>query len=450
MRRLDLLLLCDFPDRTGDTVRDHVRALERFSRHRVRVEKVRLADVSPYIDFARFDGIIIHYTLTASYETYVSSAFRDRLKAFRGLKAMFIQDEYRFVNRTIAAMREIGIHLLFTCVPAPEIEKVYPSQSLPGVVKINVLTGYVPEELTRRAVPSFAERPIDIGYRGRKLPMWLGRLGQEKWQIAARVQADAACYGLVTDISFLEKDRIYGEDWIEFIAHCKAMLGVESGASVFDFTGELQRRVEAHLARCPDASFDEIERTYLGEHEGKISLNQISPRCFEAAALRSLMILYEGNYSGILVPLRHYVPLKKDHSNMAEIVALLRQEDKAAAIVDRAYREIALNERYSFKQSVAEFDAAVERRLEPAMMRAIHGYSRFTLALARARCLLTPWYLRRLWSSVSRYPHLALRFLFVRVCLGWLPPSRREAIRDRIRRWRGIDVPKTDDVGAKP
>ena len=225
MRPLDLLLLCDFPARTGDTVRDHIRALERFSRHRVRVENVRLGDVSPYVDFSRFDGIIIHYTLTASYDTYVSRSLRDRLKAFNGLKAQFIQDEFRFVNSTIAAMREIGVNLLFTCVPEPEIEKVYPSAALPGVAKVNVLTGYVPEALTRRQVPPLSERPIDIGYRGRKLPMWLGRLGQEKWQIADRVKADAARFGLVTDISYLEKDRIYGDGWIDFVSRCKAMLG---------------------------------------------------------------------------------------------------------------------------------------------------------------------------------------------------------------------------------
>lgn len=450
MRPLDLLLLCDFPARTGDTVRDHIRSLERFSRHNIRIENVRLADVSPYIDFSRFDGIVIHYTLTASYDTYVSRSLRDRLAAFKGLKALFIQDEYRFVNGTIATMREIGVNLLFTCVPEPEIEKVYPADALPGVAKVNVLTGYVPEALTRRPVPPYSQRPIDIGYRGRKLPMWLGRLGQEKWRIAERVQSDAARYGLVTDISYLEKDRIYGDGWINFICSCKATLGVESGASVFDFTGEIQRNVEAHVARHPDASFEEIERTYLAEQEGRIRLNQISPRCFEAAALRTLMILYEGDYSGVLVPWRHYVPLKKDHSNMAEVAALLRQEDRVAEIVDRAYREVALNERYSFKQSVMDFDAAVERRMEPPMLRAGDGYDPVALVLARARGVMTRWYARVLWSRLSYYPEMAAHHFFVRVCLGWLPPKKREAIRDRIRRWRGIEVGKAGDLQAKP
>ena len=94
------------------------------------------------------------------------------------------------------------------------------------------------------------------------------------------------------------------------------MLGVESGASVFDFTGEIQSKVEQYEKENPGADFYEIRDKFFKKEDGKISLNQISPRCFEAAALKTLMILYEGEYSGILVPWRHYVPLKKDHSNI--------------------------------------------------------------------------------------------------------------------------------------
>lgn len=449
MRLLELLLLCNFPPRTGDTVRDHICALEHYSRHQVCVQGVTLGDISPFIDLSRFDGVIIHYTLIACSNDYIAPKLRARLRAFSGLKAMFIQDEYRFVGKTIAAMREIGVNLLFTCVPELEIEKVYPSRVLPGVVKVNVLTGYVPEALTRRKVPPPAERPIDVGYRGRKLPMWLGRLGQEKWQIAERFEADAARAGLVTDIAYREQDRIYGEGWIDFTARCKAMLGVESGASVFDFTGEIERNVASHLARHPDATFDEVEKLYFANEEGRIRLNQISPRCFEAAALRTLMILYEGGYSGILAPWRHYVPLKKDHSNMAEIVEVLRNPERVTEIVDRAFREVALDPRYSFKEAVAAIDVAMERRMEPEMWRGANGYSALGLGMARAGGFFTSWFVRVLWSRLSYYAQVVVRILFVRVCLGWLPPTKREEIRNRIRRWRGIDVPETRNAGAR-
>ncbi|MBT8506740.1 hypothetical protein B1F79_04690 [Coxiella-like endosymbiont of Rhipicephalus sanguineus] len=51
----------------------------------------------------------------------------------------------------------------------------------------------------------------------------------------------------------------------------------------------------------------------------KIDYNQISPRHFEAVATKTLQILYEGEYSNILKPWVHYVPLKKDYSNFDEV-----------------------------------------------------------------------------------------------------------------------------------
>src|SRR5690606_11640045 len=152
-------------------------------------------------------------------------------------------------------------------------------------------------------------------------------------------------YGLVCDISYREEDRLYGNAWIKFLSRCKAVLGVESGASVFDFTGDIQRNVERHLARDPTATFETLRDLYFRDAEGKISLAQISPRSFESAALRTLMILYDGEYSGILVPWRHYVPLRKDHSNMDEVVAALRDPVRCREIVDCAYREVALDPR---------------------------------------------------------------------------------------------------------
>lgn len=393
-----------------------------------------LGELSPWVDLARFDGVIIHNTLLAWSDRFISEATRARLRAFTGLKAMFIQDEYSLIDRTVAAIRDLGITLLFTCVPEPEIDKVYSPQALPGVIKVNVLTGYVPVNLLGRAVPAPSERPIDIGYRGRQLPAYLGRLGQEKAQIADRILADAPKYGLVTDISCREENRLYGAAWIDFMSRCKAMLGAESGASVFDFTGEIERRVRAHLRRHPDASYEELDRLYLAEHEGKIRLNQISPRCFEAAALRTLMVLYEGDYSGILLPWRHYVPLKKDHSNMAEIVAIVRDPVRIADITERAYQEIALDPRYSYANAIAIVDRAIDAAFRVEMMARQKAYSDVAFRLAYLAGV-------RAWSRrLSRIAVERVRWPFIHVALGWMSEPGRERVRDRIRKWRGIEA----------
>src|SRR5579871_544849 len=138
--RLQILLLCDYRENIAATVREHIDSLIGFSAHRIRKVSI-LGDLPPRLDLDHFDAVVVHYSLIACHDSYVSAASRRALADFGGLKAIFIQDEYRFVDATIAAMREIGVDVLFTCVPAPEIEKVYPSERLPGVIKVNVLTG---------------------------------------------------------------------------------------------------------------------------------------------------------------------------------------------------------------------------------------------------------------------------------------------------------------------
>jgi hypothetical protein len=365
-RPLRLLLLCDFQQGTASTIIDHVFALKEFSEHSISIFNSR-GDISRKFELNGFDGIIIHYSLVACLDTYIGPNIRAAIREFSGLKVAFVQDDYRWINQTIDALRDLGIHVLFGLVPSEIIDQVYSPEKLPGVVREAVLAGCVPEELTKRVVPLLADRPIDVGYRARKLPAWLGSLGQEKWLIADRFQRDAGQFGLVCDLSTREEDRIYGEQWIEFLSNCKAVIGTESGSSICDFTGEIQRSVEAHLVVRPDESFEILRDLYFKDEDGRIVLSVISPRCFEAAALRTLMILYEGYYSGRLQPWRHYVPLKKDHSNMAEVVEVLRDHKRAQAIVDTAFLEVALNPENNFATMVRQIDQAINRAFREEM-----------------------------------------------------------------------------------
>lgn len=381
LKSLQLLLLCDFSKETAGTIIDHIFGLKELSAHRIHEFSFR-GEIPRTLNLDRFDGVVIHYSLVACLDSYIGPKTRARIRGYRGLKVAFVQDDYRFINETVAALRDLGVHVLFGLAPPDIIDDVYSPAMLPGVIRETVLAGYVPERLTRLNVPPLAERSIDIGYRARKLPAWLGSHGQEKWIIADKILKDAPQFGLKCDISTKEEDRIYGDAWIEFIINCKAFIGTESGSGVCDFTGEIQRRVEEHVAREPDVSFEALRELYFKDDDGRLMMNVISPRCFEAAALRTLMVLYEGHYSGRLIPWRHYVPLKKDHSNMTEVVEVLRDTKRAQAIVDTAFREVALNPENSFGAMVRQVDRAINRAFRLEMARSKLPYSEETLAVA--------------------------------------------------------------------
>lgn len=343
------------------TVTEYLDALHKYSKHQVH-EISMLHDFPSQIDLDKFDVVITHYSLSLGplLYHYLGNDLVEKLKCFKGLKAAFLQDEYREIRTYWKHLNELNIDVLFSCVPDHEIEKVYPEAEVPNLRVVNVLTGYVPEPLTQLDVQEVKDRPIDVSYRTRKMPYWLGRLGYEKWLIADEFYNRAKDSGLNLDLSYQEGERLYGEAWTNFVASSKAVLGVESGASIIDFDGKLEHRVEEYVARHPEASYDEVHNKFLKPYEGSLELHQISPRCFEAAALRTPMVLFEGNYSGILEPNRHYIPLTKDFSNFEEVLLKLKDNKYLQELSERTYHEVALNEQYSYASFISIIDSALE------------------------------------------------------------------------------------------
>lgn len=427
--RKHLLLICDYGANSAGTIVDHVLAFPRYSRHRIWVLN-RLGDLPVGLKLERFDGIIIHYSIVISHDHFLTKRARAAIRHFRGFKAVFVQDDYRWINRTVAAMAYLRVNAIFCLAPQEIVDAVYSPQILPNVRKTTVLAGYVPEALTRIEPKPYGEREIDVGYRARKLSAWVGSHAQEKWQIADRFLRDAPRYGLICDISCREEDRIYGDRWIEFLRNCRAVLGTESGSSVCDFTGEIQRQVEAHERRDPNVSFETLRDLYFKDVDGKIMMNVVSPRCFEAAALRTLMILYEGKYSGTMVPWRHYVPLRKDHSNMDEVVAVLRDSDRWSEIVERAYREVALNPQYTYRAMVERFDQVASDMMSTLPGRSHTAYDEAGFAKA---CSLSAAFLGG--DAVIGVQTLAKQF--ERRLQGWLAtlvaPIRSRRLRSVLR-----------------
>lgn len=383
--KLNILVLCNRPVRNADasTITDHLNAIQNCG-HNV-LELSFLRNLPARLDLDRFDVIVIHYSIALGYmsDHYISPVTRKKVAAFKGLKTVFIQDEYRSIDSVLKILSELDVGLLFTCIPTPEIEKVYPAAQLPNTVRLNTLTGYVPKALLAYPRLPTAARSVDVGYRTRKPPFWLGELGYEKWTISDRFEKAADGKGLVLDLSYDESARIYGAKWTEFVAGCRAMLGVESGASVFDFEGSLQQRVDSYVAENPDTTFQAVHERFLAPYEGLIRHNQISPRCFEAAALSTVMVLYEGEYSGILLPWRHFIPLKKDFSNFEEVLAAIRDPQRMQQMADDTFNEVAMNPAYSYERFGQEFAQAVSASFARAgLKRADNPYSTVGFRLA--------------------------------------------------------------------
>ena len=352
------------------TVREHLKACQRYSANDVTYIPAAndwgvKSNIEFFgdIDFALFDAVIVHYSIRLSLPHHLNENLAEALHDFNGLKVLFIQDEYEFVERARTWMDRLKFDLIYTCVPMDQRDFVYPEYRLSHTEFRPTLTGYVPES---DRIESFSkpllERKIAIAYRGRELPPIYGQLGHEKLTIGIVAKDLAERYGLDVDISCKEEDRIYGNQWYEFLGSARATLGTESGSNIFDFDGSISKRLNQECSKNEPLSFDDIWNRVLKEHDGKVRMNQISPKVFEAIKLKTALILFNGDYSGVVRPNIHYIALNKDFSNFDQVVKMLQDDVLIKQMTDKAYEDVILSGKYSYKHFIGGVDQDMRER----------------------------------------------------------------------------------------
>jgi len=362
-RDLRALLLCDYRAINAATIIDHINALYEYSELEIHPFNPvwHQGELPAWVPLESFDVIVVHYSLYLLGDAYLSEKSKQKLAWYSGLKALFIQDEYRAVDLIAREVARCGIDLVFTCLDEAVAKQIYQRYE-PKVKCVRVLTGYVPEKLKLLPPKEISERKIDVFYRGREYPPYHGKFGKEKAEIGALFRNHTRGRGLRYDIASSEHRRLYGIHYTEAIRSSRATLAVESGCSTFDDTGQLFTTCDMILQLMGKRRRKDAEEHCKQVYQNSLDLYpiaQISPRCFESIVLGTLLILYEGSYSGVLTPWKHYVPLKKDFSNIDDVVRVLKNDDACIKIIATAYAEIGCNPKYSFKKLAFIFDQAV-------------------------------------------------------------------------------------------
>lgn len=308
----------------------------------------------------RYNAIIIHNT--ASYtRKQLEMLERQFLKEYEGIKILMKQDEHFKTNEIVEYVQKNDIKLVLSIWDEETARKVYSSDGKHPVEVMNYLTGYVPDHF-KTLDYSLDNREIDIGYRGSIHSLLFGRLCYEKAKIGEGFEARVEKNSLRMDISNRWEDRINGKDWLDFLGNCKAVLGVESGTDTVDCDGSVSSSFYDYVKRNPNATDEEV-LNYVEQLNCGITYRAISPRHFEAAACKTLQIMFEDRFQDIFVKNRHYVPLNRDYSNIEEVVEKLMDNRFRKQMVECAFEEIVLNEKYSFKTFVEKLDAKIETLL---------------------------------------------------------------------------------------
>lgn len=304
------------------------------------------------VDLDAYDVVFHSYCARVCFEGYISESYKAKLRAYRGVKVLAVQDEYDLTNVLKCVIKDLGFDIVLTCVPQGALEYVYPRSEFENVRFVTVLTGYIPDETEKAIkVKPLSERMIFLGYRGRDLGPHYGRLGYDKIEIGRGMKRICDARGIATDIAWDEDSRIYGDTWAAFVGNCRAMLGVESGSNVFDFDGSLRAKV-AQMTKDNGGRRPTYEEflPVIEAREREIDMGQISPRVFECAMMRTPMVLFRGRYSDAIQPDLHYVLLEKDLSNADEVLAKLEDLDALSAMADRAYEHLVGSGRFSYSK----------------------------------------------------------------------------------------------------
>ncbi len=370
-KKLRICLLYDSVDAIQSSVAvEHLSAFDKYSRHEITYIPATSefwADAEQndqLLDLSVFDAVAVHYSIKLSAANHFDEGVARALSRFSGLKVLFIQNEFEGADVARNWMQRICFGLVYTCVPPESVAAVYPPSQFPSTEFRSTLAGYVPESssLDVKSKP-LNQRKVWIAYRGTSISALAGALGHEKYRIGAEMKVISRVRGLPVDIEVEGRKPIRGDAWYAFLGAARSILGVENGASVFDFDGGLAKEVETLRADNPNIAFKEISSRLFASREGLVPMNYVPAEIFEAIRLRTALILFDGQYSGVIQADKHYIPLRKDFSNVDEVLAKLADDDYVTALTQRAYDDVVASQRYSYRTFVEGIDRDIESRI---------------------------------------------------------------------------------------
>ncbi|MGE0275052.1 MAG: hypothetical protein AB7G68_00730 [Nitrospiraceae bacterium] len=355
------------PDRCRLTVRQHLYALQVYTeKHQIIYWNACLGIPAWFRWMPGTDVVILHTTLLCM-RWGDPAEFRELKERMAWLSTLDVvkiavpQDEYDHAEILDEWLYNLGISVVFSNFGDESRQLLYP-RSIETAAFLQCFTGYIDQntaEALRPRLRPLKNRALDIVYRARRLPYWFGSHGQMKHEISDVVGEAARRRGLVVDMSTKDEDAVLGEQWLGFLSSSRAVLGCESGSSVLDARGMVREEIRRAMQANPVLTFDEVSRR-MPVGWDSYEFFAISPRHFEAVMTKTGQVLLEGRYNGVLQAWRHYIPLKRDFSNLDQVLDVVRDTDRLQQMVDRTYEEIVERGRYTYRQFAETIEVTAE------------------------------------------------------------------------------------------
>lgn len=329
--------------------------------------------------------IILHHTMNASTLKYLFP-FVDALKNRMGKLVSFVGNEVNLLTMGMAPkikmLKELEPDIIATQLLPEAGQWLYKDCDKSLVVSLP--HGLNPNAF-KKAINT-EDRTIDIGARSVKYGVYIG--DNDRNGIIQYFFKNP--HGLVLDLGLNDGDqkRFDRKGWADFLNNCKSTLSTEAGSFflepddkiitqihqylkskssklILDRNGFLRKYyrlliplfIRKRLIRSfkkqilveaydvdEDADFLEIyNKFFANADKAPVYTKAISSRHFDAIGTHTLNVMYPGRYNDILRPHEHYFELKKDHSNVDDLLALLKDSKKISSITSEAYDYVLRN-----------------------------------------------------------------------------------------------------------
>lgn len=345
--------------------------------------------------------VIFHHSVLRT--SYNIKIFKKFLPLFRDRKfklLTFIGDEVNLHNSPLSEkiniLKEMKPDFICSQLLKEAADYLY-SDTRSTVIEM-------PHALNEKVFISYKDvklREYDIAAISVPYPIYLGDDEREKifnYFVSKSKKYDLLCNIIKTE-DLIDKRRLSREEWVSFLNNTKGTIATEAGSYyldkqdtlIMDIIDYLQAnivnkkvirsdsfvkkiydlipvsktikiKIKKYLLKKvnflttdSDILFDYnfypkiYEKFFAKRQKPHYYGKAISSRHFDAIGTKTVQILFEGRYNDILKPDEHYICLKKDFSNIDEVIEKFKDTDFCIKIANDAYSYILENHTYTHR-----------------------------------------------------------------------------------------------------
>ncbi len=255
----------------------------------------------------------------------------------RGALLALVGNEYDLMPQKIAFLKKVQAQVVGTQLPLAAGRWLY--QELAGAKIVSAPHGLNPAVYHPRPdIP----RAVDAGFRGSFYPAWVGEDSRDaliRW-----FRDKGAEQGLSVDIGAGCLGR---EVYASHLCSFRAVVGGESGMRCLERDARAMTAAKAYARQNPQATGQDIYNRFYLNVQNAVDGRAVSSRHFEPMGTKTVQVLVEGFYNGLLLPGKHYIAVNPDFSNLDEAVLMLKDKTLCREMAEYAYADAMENHTYA-------------------------------------------------------------------------------------------------------